>query len=182
MTNTEYRKRKLAGKVRSLGSTDKCERCGKIYTVEAGQQRFCPECQPIHALEYDRDTSLPFYHEHKENINPKRNVKRRVRDNKCAWCGKEFEPINGSTTCSEECKRQHLNRYRSEWGKEVRAKHATPENAYTLTKIAKEIGRNRTTLLNWYKAGKLPEPDGYEKRGNPYWLRETITEILEEAN
>lgn len=95
--------------IRKLGSIDTCERCSKPYTVEGGLQRFCPECQPIHALAYDRETSLPFYHANKDRINPPRKIKRRKRGNTCSWCKNEFDPINGSTTCSTECKRQLIN-------------------------------------------------------------------------
>lgn len=105
-----YQSRKRQGYVRTLGSKDKCERCGKEYTVEGGLQRFCPDCQPIHASEHDRKTALSFYHENKERINPPRKVKRRKRDNKCLWCGSVFEPVNGSVTCSDDCRRQHRNR------------------------------------------------------------------------
>src|SRR5690606_15237063 len=77
-TNAEYRRRKREGKVRSIGSTDKCERCGNEYIVEGGLQRFCPDCQPIHAMEYDRITAIEFYHDNKDRINPVRNERRRI--------------------------------------------------------------------------------------------------------
>lgn len=179
-TNRNHKRKKRLGLTRSIGSKDTCERCGEQYTVEAGLQRFCPDCQPIHAAEYDRKTALPFYHANKERINPPRKIRRRKRGNICAWCRKEFEPENGSTTCSDECKRQDINRYQRERGKRIRAEHARPDNSYTTSEIAREIGRNRTTVLSWYKAGKLSEPNGYEKRGNPYWLISTISPIIDE--
>ncbi|AUS03580.1 hypothetical protein ERIC1_1c34050 [Paenibacillus larvae subsp. larvae DSM 25719] len=76
-TYAEYKRRKRQGKARALGSTDTCERCGKSYVVNAGLQRFCPVCQPIHAAEHDRRTSLEFYREHKDRINPARNERRK---------------------------------------------------------------------------------------------------------
>lgn len=118
----EYLKRKRRGESRSIGSTDTCERCGNEYIVEGGLQRFCPECQPIHAAEYDRKTALTFYHNNKERINPPRKFKRRKRDNKCRWCNKEFEPINGSVTCSNDCRRQYLKWYLREWVKRKKEK------------------------------------------------------------
>ncbi|MDT2182425.1 hypothetical protein P7H07_19215, partial [Paenibacillus larvae] len=45
--------------------------------VNAGLQRFCPDCQPIHAAEHDRRTSLEYYTANKDTINPARNQKRR---------------------------------------------------------------------------------------------------------
>lgn len=120
----DYKKRKRSGEVRPLGSKNKCERCGAEYTVQAGSQRFCPECQPIHAAEYDRVTSLEFYNQHKDRINPPRKLKRRKRSNICVWCGNEFEPVNGSTTCSDECKRLYRNKYMREYNKR---KNGAPE-------------------------------------------------------
>ncbi|WP_127580779.1 hypothetical protein [Paenibacillus koleovorans] len=111
-----HKRKQRAGMVsRPLGSTDQCERCGNDYVVAGGLQRFCQTCKPIHAKEYDRDTSIEFYHENKERINPTRNPKRRKRSNICAWCQKVFEPVDGRTTCSDECKRLHTNRNVREW-------------------------------------------------------------------
>ncbi|WP_459967656.1 hypothetical protein [Paenibacillus sp. JCM 10914] len=111
------RERERKGDVRKLGSIDNCERCKEPYTVIAGLQRFCPDCKPIHTAEYDRNTSIVFYHDNKDRINPPRKIKRRKRPNTCAWCGKEFEPVNGSTTCSDDCKRLDRNRYMREYNK-----------------------------------------------------------------
>lgn len=110
-----YRRRKRSGDTRPLGSMDKCERCGNVYSVMSGNQRFCEKCQPIHSAEYDRETSISFYHENKERINPPRKIKRRKTNSTCSWCRKEFEPVNGSVTCSDECRRQHKNRQAREW-------------------------------------------------------------------
>jgi uncharacterized Zn ribbon protein len=108
--NRESKARERKGLTRKLGSTDKCERCGKNYTINAALQRFCPDCQPIHALEYDRETSLPFYHEHKDQINPIRNERRRVGQRNCDWCGNEYTvSVGASLTCSDECKRKLKN-------------------------------------------------------------------------
>lgn len=72
-----YKRNKRAGNIRPLGSKDECERCGGEYTVQGGNQRFCSTCQPIHNVEHDRTTSLAFYHENKERINPPRNERRK---------------------------------------------------------------------------------------------------------
>jgi predicted nucleic acid-binding Zn ribbon protein len=111
MTKAAYRARKRSGQVRHLGSFDQCERCGKDYTVESGSQRFCPECQPIHAAEYDRQTAILFYHDHKDRLNPVRNERRRVDPTRiCLVCGTEFN--HGGTvslTCSTKCRRDYYN-------------------------------------------------------------------------
>lgn len=109
------------GLTRKLGSIDTCERCKNEYIVKGGLQRFCEDCQPIHTLEYDRETSLPFYREHKESINPVRNERRRLGMRNCDWCGKEHPISVGSpTTCSPECKRLLKNKKWNEWDKAKR--------------------------------------------------------------
>lgn len=70
--STEGKRRKKKGLVREWGSIDFCERCGKEFIVNAGLQRYCPECQPIHAKEYDRITSLETYHNNSAKINKSR--------------------------------------------------------------------------------------------------------------
>lgn len=181
-THAEYRRRKRQGEVRALGSTDKCERCGKSYTVEAGLQRFCPECQPIHAADYDRRTSLEFYNENKERINPPRKMKRRKRSNICVICESVFEPINGSTTCSAECKRKLTNKYNLEWRARKKQKNAPPEEAYNMARIAREVSLHKSTIQRAYHRGELPTPDGYSPSGRPFWYRSTITPIIKEKS
>lgn len=50
----ERKERARKGLTRKFGSIDKCERCGNEYEVNASLQKYCPDCQPIHSLEYDR--------------------------------------------------------------------------------------------------------------------------------
>jgi len=120
--NLEYQSRNRRGLARKLGSTDTCELCKNSYTVNSGLQRFCPECQPIHTLEYDRETSLPFYHGHKDGINPVRNERRRQGMRNCDWCGKEHPiSVGAPTTCSDECKRLLRNKKWNERDKRIRA-------------------------------------------------------------
>lgn len=108
----DYKRRKKTGDIRPLGSIDKCERCGKDYTVEGPNQRFCPECQPIHAAEYDRVTALAFYHANKDRINPARYERRRIDPLRaCVVCGRPFEHKSTKRiTCSEECAKEHNRR------------------------------------------------------------------------
>ena len=108
-TNRTHKRRLKMGSTRKLGDTDKCERCGKEYTVNAGLQRFCPDCQEEHAREYDKITSLKYYHQNKVRINPLRNIRRHTGPIKCAWCGKEFEPHDKKLTCSPECSQSLKN-------------------------------------------------------------------------
>lgn len=178
----EHKRRKRRGLVRELGSVDTCERCGKPYTVQGGLQRFCPECQPIHAAEYDRETSLTFYHENKERINPPRKMKRRKRGNTCIICEAIFEPINGSTTCSAECKRKLANKKTREWYAQQKEKNAPPEEVYSMARIAREVGLNKSTIQRAYHRGDLPTPDGYSPSGRPFWYHSTIAPTIEEKS
>lgn len=102
--------RSRKGLTRKLGSIDKCERCGKDYEIAGPLQRFCPDCQPVHTLEYDRETALRYYHVQKDRINPPRKIKRRKTSDVCLWCGNRFDPVNGRTTCSDDCKRLLRNK------------------------------------------------------------------------
>lgn len=170
-------KKRLGIGIRHIGSTDRCERCSELYTVESGLQRFCPNCQPIHAAEYDAKTGLSFYHSNKENINPTRNERRRKGPINCVYCGKEFDPGNSSITCSDSCRRSDLNRKQRE-ARYLANGPIRPEGTYSIPQIAKTIGKNRITVLRWYNAGKLPSPVGLDKRGHPYWLHETIDHLL----
>lgn len=106
-----YKQKLRAGYIgRPLGSIDKCEQCGKDYIVNGGLQRFCPDCQSIHAKEYDRETAIEFYHAHKDRINPVRYQRRRKPPKKCAWCGKEFTAGTRALTCSPECRRKYTSK------------------------------------------------------------------------
>lgn len=179
IASAEYKRRKRKGLTRTIGSTDVCERCRKPYTVEGGQQRFCPECQPIHAAEYDRITSLEFYKENKDKINPPRKMKRRKRTNICSFCGNVFEPVNGRTTCSSECKRQLGLEHHRKWREKENLKNAPMEEVFNMAKIARELGKHKSTIQLAYHSGKLPTPDGYSPSGRPFWFRSTVKHIIE---
>lgn len=106
-----YKRRKRMGAVRRLGSADRCAHCGKEYVVTGGNQRYCPQCGPLLLAEHDRVTSIAYYHEHKDAINPVRNERRRIGLKTCKECGKGFNP--GGTRrlyCTPECKRKAKNR------------------------------------------------------------------------
>ena len=71
------KRRKSGGTRRKLGSSDVCERCGAVYIVRSGLQRFCPKCAPINAKETDARLGLVYYNANKDKINPQRREKRR---------------------------------------------------------------------------------------------------------
>lgn len=111
----QAKKRKGIGAERPLGSLDKCERCKKEYTVNAGLQRFCENCQIAHKLEYDHSRAMPKYEKSKERLNPARNYRRRVGERNCDWCGNAYTQTNKQLTCSAECKRLLKNKKWNDW-------------------------------------------------------------------
>lgn len=106
----EHKRKKKLGLTRAIGSIDTCKYCGKEYEVKGGLQEMCEDCKPVMYAIYDRKSSLEFYRENKENINPLRNKKRRIGTRKCEICGKEFESKTKSLTCSAECRRMRINK------------------------------------------------------------------------
>jgi ribosomal protein S18 len=104
---------KKYGHARALGSVDECKRCGEDYIVNAGLQQFCPKCQRIHALEYDREHGLKYYITNKMKINPARNMKRRKRPMVCSICGKPLKA--GALYCGAKCKREGQKRRYKKW-------------------------------------------------------------------
>ena len=93
------------GYSRHIGDTDICKNCGAEYTISSGLQMYCEECQKEMHMQLDRKQSLAYYEEHRDEINPTRNERRRVPERKCVICGKLFNPKGRgqSKTCSAEC-------------------------------------------------------------------------------
>ncbi|WP_438497203.1 hypothetical protein [Paenibacillus sp. IHBB 3054] len=166
----EYQRRKRSGQVREIGSTDKCERCGEEYTVQGGNQQFCEDCQLVHRLEYDAETSLTFYHQNKEANNPIRNERRRIGNVTCVICGIEFDPKGTSRiTCSDEHARQYKNEVWRKGYYRVRGGTPMPQGALRMTDISRATGIPYPTIKSRYHAGTLSEPDGFTRTGDPYW-------------
>lgn len=106
----QAKKRKRSGQVREIGSIDICERCGAEYTVDGSLQRFCPNCQPIYYAEVRRKQCLAYYHKNSNEVNKKRNPKRRKGPKKCVVCGEEFVSPTRKATCSDKCASEHRRR------------------------------------------------------------------------
>lgn len=113
--NIKSKKRIREGKARTIGSIDVCGKCGEKYTVNGPSQRFCLDCRDIHYREYDRITSLEYYHENKDEINPARNKRRRIGTKICVICEKEFEVSTARITCSEKCREQRNKQMQKKW-------------------------------------------------------------------
>jgi predicted DNA-binding transcriptional regulator AlpA len=171
--NTEGKAKARKGLTRKLGSIDTCQRCKNEYTVNSGLQRFCPDCQPQHTLEYDRETSLPFYHEHKERINPVRNERRRVGERNCDWCGNPYNQVNSQLTCSDECKRQLKNKkWNEKYGPAYEMRKAIPP-LVGHKEAAEILGWSKQQLSVYLKRGKFPQPIQTLASG-PIWTRAQI--------
>lgn len=166
-----YLKRKANGEARALGSIDQCERCKRDYNVNAGTQRFCEDCQLIQRLEYDAKTSIVFYHKNKAEINPIRNERRRIGLVSCVICEKEFD-AEGTVrkTWCEEHAREYINTWWKNHYYKSRGGEPLPPGALRLSDISKELGIPYPTLNSQYRAGKLPDPDGFNYLGAPYWF------------
>lgn len=72
------RRHKANGTSRALGSTDLCMVCGKPYTVNSGQQKYCPDCAYDAVRAVDRQASRAWNHAHKDTYYPTKNAKRKA--------------------------------------------------------------------------------------------------------
>lgn len=90
---------KRNGPARPIGSIDRCVVCGAEYTVESGNQRYCPDCAAEAIKAADRAAALEYYTGHKEQF------ERRKKDHTtlCVICGKPVCSGTVSITCSPEC-------------------------------------------------------------------------------
>lgn len=109
-----YKQRKKLGLTRKLGSQDTCKYCGKKYVVESGQQVMCLDCKPEQYAKHDRESSIEFYHNNKEKLNPKRYKKRRIGVRKCEICGNKYNVTTKAITCSTECRKIRINKKQRE--------------------------------------------------------------------
>lgn len=118
------KKYRSQGVQRPIGSKDICDNCGAEYTVESGNQRYCPKCQPIMHKELDARQSLDYYNKNKDAINPARNERRRTPMRRCVICGKDFPRVGQAVTCSEECRKEYINgNWRALYGPRYRKKN-----------------------------------------------------------
>lgn len=99
-TNAEYRQRKKEGKVREIGSTDKCLNCGEKYIVNAGLQKYCEKCAPEMMKELDRAQGMNYYNANKDKINPVRMVARRKKKY-CKKCAVPIPAAGGREYCDD---------------------------------------------------------------------------------
>lgn len=95
----EYHRRKAAGQVRNIGSTDICKVCGAPYTVESSKQMYCPSCA--------ENAIKEVVSKQKKLLDPSVNYQRKMEARKnrvlCKICGNPFTADTDTVTCSPEC-------------------------------------------------------------------------------
>ena len=155
--NAAYKARRRAGHVRLLGSTDYCVVCGKPYTVEAGRQKYCPECKEQATLETIRRNRRGYMAAQRQD--PEKNDelkerKRRVPAQKtCRQCGKPFAALGAGQFCCDACCEAYRKAYMraydtarreswSAWRKERQAA-LTREERDEINRRARENYRKR---------------------------------------
>lgn len=106
---------KAAGKSRELGSKDICERCGAVYTIASGAQKYCPDCAAAANREH--------HAKRMREINARPEIKAAKAERRkmepisrvCCVCGKEFASKAFALTCGKECRTAHLAAYYAEY-------------------------------------------------------------------
>ncbi len=96
------KERKKAGTVRSIGSTDICQHCGKPYIVTSGLQRYCPDCSQYVVTDNIREHKREYMAENRERFNEHHREMRKNR-RVCVICGKTFDSPTNTRTCSADC-------------------------------------------------------------------------------
>lgn len=122
----EYLSRKRSGSVRAVGSDAVCERCGKLYTVTGGLQRYCPDCAPTVYKEVKNEISKRW---NKESGYYEKRQRAREKSRTavpCVVCGTLFVPVNSAVTCSPECSKKLDKERFAQWEKA----HRDERNAY----------------------------------------------------
>ena len=96
------RRHRKNGTARPIGSTDRCENCGKPYVVASSRQRYCPDCAKVVVPQNVKAAKRENRKERADEINAARAERRKDR-RICAVCGKPFSAPTPTVTCSAEC-------------------------------------------------------------------------------
>ena len=105
----QSRAAKQRGPARPLGSVDTCTRCGKLYTVASGRQRYCKDCAQEACKAVDRKQGMDWYTSNRDTVKRRENRHKAAASINCVVCGKSFIPVDASITCSSECSRVRKN-------------------------------------------------------------------------
>lgn len=99
----ECKERARTGKTRKLGSVDICIICGRPYVVEAGTQKYCPDCAPEAIAALDRAQSIEWNRKNVDYAARREQRNQATAAIPCLVCGKMFVPRSAAKTCSKEC-------------------------------------------------------------------------------
>ena len=157
--------RMKTGTVRSVGSIDICERCGKEYVVAGGVQKFCPECGKERAREIMKLASAEHYLAHKGEI-IERVMENRKNSAVCKWCGKPFtSKRNDFNTCSIECALNYRNfehaQQQTDFSKWIYA--ARIKAGLSVRDLADRIGVAPNTVRSWEDGHRHPRIESFKK-------------------
>lgn len=145
------------GPRRPLGSTDKCQRCGRGYIVESGMQKYCKACAHVATLEAKRDATRAYMAAKRadpvkrEEINAAKRVVK--QDKPCAKCGKPFRTTSRGLYCSDACRKAAKADYYRAYGQE-----------HTEVKIAKARERRKAMTQEQRDAINARARENYRKR------------------
>lgn len=110
--NAAYRARARAGASRRLGESYPCLRCGELYTLTSGKQRYCPRCAAAETTKNIRAHKRAYNAKKREedpsyfkDLNKERPPKNTIRV--CPVCGNSFTAsFYHRIYCSDECRQK----------------------------------------------------------------------------
>lgn len=128
------REHRRKGSGRKIGSTDICERCGKPYIVNGGNQRYCTDCAKVAIYESIRENKLQYQAEYRE-----KHPDGRKTQTVCIICGKPFVATKSTSTCSAKCAKEaaRLSQNRSDI---KRGRRKSPPEARIINKNKTQNG------------------------------------------
>lgn len=80
--DTASKERKRQQAENNIGCIIKCKYCGRDFVKTVPKQIYCQDCKEIAVKKIDREQGLEYYYKNKDEINPKRNLKRRKQGGK----------------------------------------------------------------------------------------------------
>lgn len=157
----EAKQRARMGKTRKIGSDDICVVCGKTYTVEAGNQKYCPNCAPEAIKEIGRAQSRKWNRDNVDVSARREERKAAAAPIKCVICGKKFIPHDSSITCSPDCSAE-LSRRNTSAAEKARRKE---RNEYHKARLkAKEQAMTPEEYAEYRRRINEKARENYKKR------------------
>lgn len=148
---------KAAGKTRKLGSIDYCERCGAVYTIASGSQKYCRSC----AAEANREHHAKRMRE----INARPEIKAAKAERRrmeptirvCCVCGEEFFTKAFALTCGKDCRAIHMAAYYAAYDAARKGEKAEYNHARWAALTETEKAEINQRAREQYKKRKMEE-------------------------